>query len=79
MHEIKTHNLYENFSSNKEMFDFSNYLTNSKYYDGLNKLVIGKTKNETEGVTIEEFFGLKSEMYLFLVDQDSGHKIAKSE
>ena len=53
MHEIKTHNLYENFSSNKEMFDFSNYPANSKYYDGLNKLVIGKTKNETEGVVIE--------------------------
>ena len=61
------------------MFDFSNYPTNSKYYNGLNKLVIEKTKNETEGVAIEEFFGLKSEMYLFLVDQDSGHKIVKSE
>ena len=79
MHEIKTHNLYENFTSNKEMFDFSNYPTNSKYYDGLNKLVIGKTKNETEDAAIEEFFGLKSEMYLFLLDQDSEHKRAKSE
>ena len=79
MHEIKTHNLYENFSGNKEMFHFRNYPTTSKYYDDLSKLVIGKTKDEAEGVAIEEFVGLKPEMYLFLVDQDNGRKTAKSE
>ena len=36
MYEIKTEGVYEDFSSNKEMFDFSNY---SKYYDDSNKLV----------------------------------------
>ena len=40
MYEIKTENVYEDFSSNKEIFDFSNYLTKSKYYDDSNKLVI---------------------------------------
>ena len=40
MYEIKTENVYEGFSSNKEIFDFSNYLTESKYYDDSNKLVI---------------------------------------
>ena len=34
------------------MFDFSNYLTKSKYYDNSNKLVIGKMKNETGGIAI---------------------------
>ena len=27
MHEIKTEDVYEDFNSNKEMFDFSNYLS----------------------------------------------------
>ena len=31
MDGIKTEDAYEDFSSNKEMFDFSNYLTKSKY------------------------------------------------
>ena len=30
MYEIKTEDVYENFSNNKEMFDFSNYSTKSK-------------------------------------------------
>ena len=33
MYEIKTEDAYEDFSSNKEMLDLSNYLTKSKYYD----------------------------------------------
>ena len=59
------------------MFDFSNYSTKSKYYDGSNKLVIGKMKDETGGVAIEEYVGLKSKMYPFLVDYNSEHKKAK--
>ena len=33
IYEIKTADVYEDFSSNKEMFDFSNYSTKSKYYN----------------------------------------------
>ena len=42
MYEIKTEDVYEDFSSNKEMFDFSNYSTKSKHYDNSHKLVISK-------------------------------------
>ena len=42
MNEIKTEDVFEDFSSNTEVFDFTNYLINSKYYDDSNKLVIGK-------------------------------------
>ena len=52
----------------------SNYSTKSKYHDNSNKLV--KTKDETEGVVIEEFVGLKLKLYLFLV-YNSEHKKAK--
>ena len=58
------------------MFDFSNYSTKSKYYDDSNKLVVGKMKDETAGVAIKEFVGLKSKMYSFLVDYSSEHKKA---
>ena len=63
-------------NSDKEKFDFSNYSTSSKYYDNSKKLVIGKMTNETGGIAIEEFVGLKPKMYSFLVDK-SKHKKAK--
>ena len=47
---------------------FINYLTKSKYYDNSNKLIIGKMTDETAGVAIEEFVGLKPKMYSFLLD-----------
>ena len=53
MYDIRTEDIYEDFSSNKEMFDFSNYLTKSKYCDDLNKLVIGEMKDETGSVAIK--------------------------
>ena len=69
-YEIKTEDVYKNFSSDKEMFDFSNYSTKSKYYNNSNKLVIGKMKDETGGVAIEEFVGLKPKMYSFVVENN---------
>ena len=74
MHEIKTEDVYEDFSSDKEMFDFSNSSTQSKYYDNSNKLVIGKIKDKTGGVAIEKFMGLKPKMYSFLVDNSEHEK-----
>ena len=62
MYEIKTEDVYKNFSNDKEMFDFGNYSTKSKYYDNSNKLVVGKMKNETAGIAIEEFVRLKPKM-----------------
>ena len=70
MYEIKTEDVYEDFSKDKEMFDFSNYSTKSKYYDDLNKLVVGKMKDETRGIAIEEFMELKPKMYSFSVDSE---------
>ena len=59
------------------MFDFSNYLTKSQHYDDLNKLVIGKIKDETDSVAIEEFFGLSSKMCSFLLDDNSENEKEK--
>ena len=77
MYEIKTEDVYENFSNDKEMLNFRNYLTKLKYYDNSNKLVISKMKDQTFGVAIEEFIGLNPKMYSYLVNDNSEHKKAK--
>ena len=78
MYEIKTEDVSEDLSSNKEMFDFSNYSTKSKYYHDSNKWVIGKMKDNTERIVIEESVGLKPKLCSFLVDENSEYKKAKS-
>ena len=45
------------------------YSTKSKYYDDSNKLFISQMKDETAGVAIQEFVGLKSKIYSFLVKE----------
>ena len=57
MYEIKTEDSYEYFTDDQEMFDFSNCSTKSKYFDNSSKLVVGKMKDETNGVVIKEFLG----------------------
>ena len=76
MYELKTEDVYKYFSNYKEMFDFSNYSINS-YYNNSNKLLVAKMKDEITGVAIEEFVGLKPNMYSYLVDGNSEHKKAK--
>ena len=58
IYKIKAKDVYQDFSTDKEMFDFSNYSAKSKYYDVSNKLVFGK-KNVTTGVPIKAFIWLK--------------------
>ena len=58
------------------MFDFSNYLIKSKYYDNSDKLTVGKMKDETAGIGIEEFVKLTPKMYLYLVDDNNEQKKA---
>ena len=53
MYEIKIEDVYKVFSIDKQMFNFSNYSTKSKYCYNSNKLVVGKIKDETAGVVIE--------------------------
>ena len=44
IYKIKTEDVYEDFSKDKEMFDFRYYSTESKYYNDSNKLVVGKNE-----------------------------------
>ena len=76
IYEIKGEDVYEDFSNNKEMFYCSNYWSNSKYDNSI-KLVVGKMKDETAGVGVEVFVGLKSNIYSYLVNDKSVYKKAK--
>ena len=62
-YEIKSENVYEEFFKWKDLFDFSNYSIDSKFYDDANKNVIGKMKDEYGGVIIDESVGLRSKVY----------------
>ena len=62
-YEIKSENVYEEFFKWKNLFDFSNYSKDSEFFDSTNKKVVGKMKNEFDGVIIDELIGLKSKMY----------------
>ena len=62
-YEIKSENVYEEFSKWKDLFDFSNFSKDSEFFDDTNKKAIGKLKDEYGGVIIDQFIGLKSKMY----------------
>ena len=37
VYEVETNDVYEGFYKNKNLFDFSDYLENSKLFDPINK------------------------------------------
>ena len=53
MYEINAEDVYEDFSMEKEIFEFSNYSAKSKYYHDSNKLFAGKIKDERAGVAFK--------------------------
>ena len=62
--------IYEKIYLDKHLFDFSNYPKDSKFYDGTNTKVIGKMKDEMCGKIVDEFVGLKSNMYSLITIDD---------
>ena len=76
-YEIKSENVYEKFFKWKDLFDFSNYSKDSKFFDETNEKVIGKIKDEFGGVIVAEFVGLKSKMYSIIKIDDKECNTAK--
>ena len=77
VYEIKYNNVYDQCFKDKHLFDFSGYPKDSIYHDSLNKKVLGKMKDELNGVKIIEFVGLKSKMYLLIAENNKEINKAK--
>jgi len=71
MYEVETEDLYKDLmSADDNMFDFSNYPPTHPLYKPeflKNKAQVGLMKDETAGVAIEQFVGLRPKMYAFKV------------
>ena len=67
--------VYEGFYQDKNLFSFSYYSHDLKFFDPVNKKIIGKMKDEFKGKIISEFVGLKSKMHsLTDVDNEENKK-----
>ena len=76
-YEIETTDAYADFWQNKDKFDNSDYNIESPFYNIDNKKVIGKFKDETAGIPITEFIGLRSKMYSYVKDNEQTARTAK--
>ncbi len=63
-YHIECEDFYKDIESNKNHYDLSDYPKSHFLYDDTNKKVIGKFKDETNGIPISEFVGLRSKMYV---------------
>ena len=76
-YEIETKDAYADFWKNKDKFDNSDYNKESPFYNDSNKKVIGKFKDESAGIPITEFIGLRSKMYSYVKDNERTARTAK--
>ena len=76
-YNIRIEDIYKDFLSDKDKFDFSDYNKNSSFYNPTNKKVIGKMIDETKGVPIVELVWLRSKMYSYVQNDETTCKKAK--
>ena len=68
-YEIKSEGIYEEVFKHKNLFHFSNFSKDPKFYDSPYNMVDGKMKVEhKEGIPIKKFVRLKSKMHSMLLD-----------
>jgi hypothetical protein len=77
-YHIKTDDIYEDMNKNSDLFDRSGYGGEGfRKCDKTNAKIIGKFKDETDGIPIVEFCGLRSKMYSILLENDKNKKVGK--
>jgi hypothetical protein len=79
IYEIKNVDFYEKIKPDiNDWFDTSGYpIPNPYNYTHINKKVLGKMKDELDGVIILEFVGLRSKLYAVRPDGIKEKKVAK--
>ena len=65
-YDIPTKDIYKDMKEDAHLFDTSDYPENHFLHSTENKKVLGKMKDETAGVPIQEFVGLRPKMYSML-------------
>ena len=65
-YEIKTYDVYKDLFQDKKLFVVLTPKIVSSFYE--NKKIIGKMKDETAGMPIKEFIGLRSKMYSYKIN-----------
>ena len=77
-YNVNTHDMYKDMDDDKNLFDRSGYNGEGlRSCDKTNAKVIGKFKDETDGVPIVEFCGLRSKMYSILLENEKEKKTGK--
>ena len=77
-YEMETQDIYEELWQDTNLFDNSDYLKDSKFFDSTNKKVIGKFKDEAAAMPIKEFIELHSKMYSYVKVIGKNEKTVKS-
>ena len=65
---VETEDFYKDMQEHKQIYDFSGYNINHFLYDDSNKKKLGCMKDETNGLPIKEFTGLRSKCYSLIVE-----------
>ncbi len=74
MYEIETEDVYKDMAEDSKIYDTSDYPKDHHLYSVVNKKVIGKFKDESNGNIIDEFVGLRSKMYSYRMFKDPEEK-----
>jgi hypothetical protein len=78
-YSIYTEDVYQDMMKHQHLFDTSEYDPDHPLYSTENKKVLGKMKDETHGIPIQEFVGLKSKMYSMIYEEDENCQRNKKE
>ena len=67
---LYTNNLYKELEKTKEELDLSNYPHNHPLYDVTRRMTPGFFKDESEGIPIEQFCGLRAKCRSIKMEDD---------
>lgn len=76
-YHVETEDIYKDMQKDSDRFDTSNYDEHHFLHSNANKKKLGKMKDETAGVPIVEFVGLRAKMYSVLLPDDTNKATAK--
>jgi len=74
---VQTPDIYEDMLADLSRFDTSDYPVGHKCFSAVNKKVVLKMKDESNGAPIRAFAGLRAKMYCFLSAEERAEPTAK--